>query len=55
MAKILPEQIFIGGSRLQPVLQPLCDELKIELWPVSSLPALEEAIQSLGQYMLEEA
>jgi hypothetical protein len=52
MAKSLPEKIFIGGSRLQPVLQPLCDELKIELWPASSLPALEEAVESLGRQML---
>lgn len=35
MGKSLPEKIFTGGSRLQPVLQSLSDELKIELWPVS--------------------
>lgn len=52
MGKSLPEKIFIGGSRLQPVLQPLCDELQIQLWPASSLPALEEAIESLSQQML---
>jgi hypothetical protein len=52
MAKRLPEKLFIGGSRLQPVLQPLCDELRIQLWPVSSLPALEEAVASLGQKLL---
>ena len=48
----LPEKIHIGGSRLQPVLQPLCDELQIQLWPVSSLPALEEAVASLSQHLL---
>jgi Domain of unknown function (DUF6930) len=48
----LPEKVFIGGSRLQSALQPLCDELHIELWPVSSLPALEEAVESLSQHMM---
>lgn len=48
----LPEQIFIRGSRLRPVLQPLCDELKIHLRPASSLPLLEEALASLSQSML---
>jgi hypothetical protein len=52
MGKSLPEKLFIGGSRLQPVLQPLCDELQIQLWPASSLPALEDAVESLGQHML---
>ena len=51
MAKALPEKIHIGGSRLQPVLQPLCDELQIQLWPASSLPALDEAVNSLSQQM----
>ena len=48
----LPDKIFIGGSRLQPVLQPLCDALQIQLWPASSLPALEEAVAALSQQML---
>ena len=52
MSQSLPEEIFIGGSRRQSVLQPLCDELSIELWPASSLPALEEAVERLGQHML---
>jgi hypothetical protein len=51
-AGILPEKVFIGGSRLQPVLQPLCDALQIQLWPVSSLPALEAAVASLSQHMM---
>jgi len=51
MGKSLPGKIFLGGSRLQPVLQPLCDELQIKLWPASSLPALEEAVESLSQQM----
>jgi hypothetical protein len=51
MGKSLPEKIHIGGSRLQPVLRPLCDELQIQLWPSSSLPALEEAVASLSQQM----
>jgi len=51
MGKALPEKIFIGGSRLQPVLQPLCDELQIQLWPAPALPALEEAVESLSQQM----
>ena len=52
VAGILPEKVFIGGSRLQLVLQPLCDALQIQLWPASSLPALEEAVASLSQHML---
>jgi hypothetical protein len=48
----LPEKIIIGGSRLQPVLQPLCDALQIQLRPVSSLPALQAAVASLSQQML---
>jgi hypothetical protein len=52
MAPSLPGEICIGGSRLQPVLQPLCDALQIQLWPASSLPALEEAVASLSQQML---
>lgn len=52
MAKALPEKIFIGGSRLQPVLQPLCDELQIQLCPASSLPALQEAVESLSHHLL---
>jgi hypothetical protein len=52
MSKSLPGKIFIGGSRLQPVLQPLCDELEIELLPASALPALEEAVESLSQQMV---
>jgi len=51
-ANILPEKIFIGGSRLQPVLQPLRDGLQIGLWPASSLPALEEAMEHLSAHML---
>lgn len=51
MGESLPEKIFIAGSRLQKVLQPLCDELRIELWPVSSLPAVEEAVEHLSQHM----
>jgi len=51
-ANTLPEKIFIGGSRLQPVLQPLCDELRIQLCPASSLPALDEAVVGLSQHML---
>lgn len=47
----LPGKIFIGGSRLQPALQPLCDELQIQLWPAFSLPALEEAVASFSQQM----
>jgi hypothetical protein len=49
-AETLPGKIYIGGSRLQPILQPLCDELQIQLIP-ASLPALEEAIHSLSGYM----
>jgi hypothetical protein len=48
----LPDKIFIGGSRLRPVLQPLCNALQIQLWPASSLPALEAAIASLSQHMM---
>jgi hypothetical protein len=48
----LPDKIIIGGSRLRPVLQPLCDALQIQLWPASSLPALEAAVASLSQHMM---
>jgi hypothetical protein len=48
----LPEKVFIGGSRLRPVLQPLCDALQIQLRPASSLPALEAAVASLSQHMM---
>jgi|SRR5665213_311347 len=47
----LPDKIFIGGARFQPVLQPLCDALQIQLWPASSLPALEEAVAALSGRM----
>ena len=52
MAGQLPDKIFIGGSRLRPILQPLCDALQIQLRPASSLPALEEAVASLSQHMM---
>jgi hypothetical protein len=52
MAKVLPGKIFIGGSRLQPVLEPLCNELQIQLWPVSSLTALEQTLESLSRNLL---
>jgi hypothetical protein len=52
MAKALPEKLFIGGSRLQPVLQPLCDELQIQLCPASSLPSLDEAVAGMSEFML---
>jgi hypothetical protein len=52
MAGQLPDKIVIGGSRLHPVLQPLCDTLQIQLRPAASLPALEEAVASLSQQML---
>jgi hypothetical protein len=47
----LPEKLLIGGSRLQPVLQPLCDELGIQLFAMSSLPALEAAAAAMREYM----
>ena len=50
----LPDKIIIGGSRLQPVLQPLCDALQIQLRPASSLPALEEAVASLSQHLMAQ-
>lgn len=52
LAKALPETLFIDGSRLQPVLQPLCDELQIRLQPAPSLPMLEEAVEAFGREML---
>lgn len=45
----MPE--FIAGTRLQPVLQPVCAELQIQLQPVDELPALAEAVESLGQHL----
>jgi hypothetical protein len=50
-AKALPETLFIAGSRYQPALQPLCDELQIKLCPVSSLPLLDEAVTSLANHL----
>jgi hypothetical protein len=47
----LPEKFFLGGSRLQPALQPLCDALQIQLWPASSLRALDEAVAALSKQM----
>lgn len=44
MAGALPAKLFIRGLRLQPVLQPLCDELQIQLRPVESLPQWDEAM-----------
>jgi hypothetical protein len=52
MAPSLPDKIVIGGSRLRSVLQPLCDALQIQLWPASSLPALEAAVAALSRQML---
>lgn len=51
MADTLPQKIHIRGSRLQPVLRPLCNELKIQLRPASSLPAIDEATSALNQHM----
>jgi hypothetical protein len=51
MAGTVPVEIVIGGSRFQPVLQPLCDALQIRLRPASTLPFLEQAVASLGQFM----
>ena len=48
----LPGKIFIGGPRLQSALQPLCDDLQIQLWPASSLPALEAAVAALSRHLL---
>lgn len=55
MAGTLPKNIVVGGARLQPVLQPLCDKLKIGLSPVSSLPLFDEAIEALSHQMLMTA
>jgi uncharacterized protein DUF6930 len=52
MAGQLPGKIYIGGSRFQAVLKPLCDELEIQLIPAASLPLLEEALHSLSEQML---
>jgi len=54
MAQQLPETIYIGGERLQPVLQPLCDQLKITLRVVGSLPMLDQAVADLGEHMMGE-
>ena len=47
-----PMKLLLRGPRLQPVLQPLCDALDIELHPLSSLPLLDEALDHLGRQML---
>ena len=51
-AGFLPEKIVIGGGRLQGALQPLCDELGIQLLVAATLPALEQALDFLGSRML---
>ena len=48
-AGVRPGKLMIGGSQLQPVLEPLCEALDIKLWPVSSLPALDAAMAALTQ------
>ncbi len=52
LAGNIPAAIHISGKRLQPVLQPLCDALQVQLRPATALPALEEAVASLSQQML---
>jgi hypothetical protein len=51
-AKVLPQKITVRGPRLIPALKPLCDDLKIELAAAPSLPLLDEALDSLAEYML---
>ena len=50
-ARMLPEELRIGGWRLQPALQPLCDALGIRLLPRPSLPVLDEALEALAAQM----
>jgi hypothetical protein len=51
MAKMLPGEIRIGGWRFQPALQPLCDALGIRLFPCSSLPVLDQALEAIAAQM----
>jgi hypothetical protein len=45
----LPQKLMICGMQLLPALEPLCDALKIRMEPASSLPALDEAVESISQ------
>ena len=47
----LPGKILIDDSRLEPILQPLCDALKIKLLLACDLDALAEAMNSLNSHM----
>jgi len=49
----LPGKLLIRGARLEPVLAPLCARVGIQLKPTARLPALEEAVASLGQHILD--
>jgi hypothetical protein len=48
---VLPGEIAIPAGRLEFILRPFCDALKIKLTPAASLPFLDEAIASLSDMM----
>ena len=50
-AAVRPRQLLIANRRLQPILQPWCDALQIELLTLRHLPALEAASQSLAEHL----
>lgn len=47
----LPEKIFIDDRRLEPILQPFCDTLQIELVLGDDLEFLMEALESVNGFM----
>ena len=48
---LLPAAIWINDARLAPILQPICDALKIQLSLSDKLEFLTEAMDSLGAFM----
>jgi hypothetical protein len=50
-AAVRPGQLLIANPRLQPILQPWCDAVQIELLTLRHLPALEAASQSLSEHL----
>lgn len=46
-----PQTIFIANKRLEPVLQPFCSSIGVQLELVERLPEFEAAFKSLAQFM----
>jgi len=50
-SRFLPGEILISGKRLEPILEPLCAVLHIELILSEPLSALAAAMASVGEFM----